>query len=191
MRRHCVVFCFIMSMCSLHADPAQIYKWTDSNGSVHFSDKPHIGAEEIQLPKVQTYASPTASPSQAPSAAAASEEGSYYESITIVQPEEQATIRNPDGYLSVLVDVKPGLRKGDMLQLIFDGIPLGIPQKTMMFALQNIKRGSHTILTQVVDSKGTVLNTSKNIDIYMMPPRVGMVPGTINNANSPNRNRTP
>ena len=191
MRRHCIAFCFILAVCSLHADPAQIYKWTDSNGSVHFSDKPHPGAEEIQLPKMQAYSSPKTAAAQVTSDAAAVEEGGHYESVTIVQPEEQATIRNPDGYLSILVDVKPALRKEDKLQIIFDGIPLSMPQKAMVFALQNIKRGSHTILAQVVDSQGTVLNTSKQIDIYMMPPRVGMLPGTMNNTNSPNRNRTP
>ncbi len=34
---------------------AQIYKWTDSQGNVHFSDKPQPGAEKVELPSVQTY----------------------------------------------------------------------------------------------------------------------------------------
>jgi len=197
MKKYCLAFCFIVVACSLHADPAQIYKWTDSSGNVHFSDKPHEGAEQIELPKVQTYSSPKATPPAAPSDEVVNEEGGVYESLTIVQPEEQATIRNPQGYLSIVLDVKPTLRKGDKLQIIFDGIPLGMPQEATTFALQNIKRGSHTIVAQVVDNQGTVLNTSQQVNINMMPPRVGMVPGkgnngnNANNANSPNRNRTP
>ena len=55
MKKYWLVISIIMAVSPIHA---QIYKWVDSDGNVNFSDKPHPGAEEIPLPKVQTYSSP-------------------------------------------------------------------------------------------------------------------------------------
>lgn len=160
------------------ADSTQIYKWTDSNGNVHFSDKPAPGAEEIKLPQIQTYSSPKQpAESENSSAAATDEEEAAYELISIAQPNDQETIRNTEGYVPIIVDLKPMLKKGDNVQLIFDGKPLDTPQPTTTFTLQGIERGSHTIAAQVMDSQGNVLKTSDSITIYMMPPRVGMSRG--------------
>lgn len=43
---------------------AEIYQWTDSNGSVHFSDQPHSGAKEVNLPAIQSSPSSTGMPVQ-------------------------------------------------------------------------------------------------------------------------------
>lgn len=155
---------------------AQIYKWTDSTGDVHFSDKPHPGAEEIELPKVQTYsvpATPVEDKVSEPAADTSNSEAAYNK-ITIVQPEDQATIRNTEGYVSLITELEPQLRKGDKLQVIFDGMALGKPQATTMIALRDINRGAHTFAVQVLDSQGQVLNTSDTITVFMMPPRTNM-----------------
>ena len=157
---------------------AQIYKWTDSTGDVHFSDKPHPGAEEIELPKVQTYSTPQESMAEKTPESITSAPAEAYEKINIVQPEDQATIRNTEGYVSIIIDLVPPLKKGDKIQIIFDGSPLGKPQATNVIALRDINRGSHTLAAQAVNSKGKVLNTTDTITIFMMPPRVNMGKGS-------------
>jgi len=171
MRNGWLLLGFCLAINPLHAE---IFKWTDSNGDVHFSDKPHPGAVEIELPKVQTYSAPkvpVAEKSPEPITKAPVE---AYEKISIVQPENQLTIRNTEGYVSIIVELEPALQKGDKIQLIFDGAPLGKPQPTTVIALRDINRGSHTIAAQVVSPKGKVLNTSSTITIFMMPPRTNM-----------------
>lgn len=160
---------------------AQIYKWTDSSGNVYFSDKPHPGAEQIQLPNTQTYSPPTKAEIPAttePPPPDTADADQPYRSVTIVQPEDQATVRNNQGYLPIIVQLEPDLRKGDSIQLIFDGAPLGEPQITPLFALRDINRGSHTIAVKVLGTNGKELNTSETITVYMHQARVGMVPGT-------------
>lgn len=183
LRKGFLVFCFLTGMTALYAD---IYKWTDSSGDVHFSDKPRDGAEKVMLPNVQSYSSPTTPPSQNAStnprpASTSTDAGMgddvVYKQLNIVQPEDQQTIRNPQGYVSVILEPHPHLKKGDSLQIILDGTPLDKPKDNTLFALQNITRGSHTLAAQLIDANGKVILTSDVITIYMMPPRVGMVKG--------------
>lgn len=156
---------------------AQIYKWTDSNGIVHFSDVPHSGAKEIILPNVQSTPS-KASPPPASEEAAAEKPVLEYKNIGISQPKAEATIRNNQGFVPVIVETEPELMKGDLLQILFDGQEMGKPQNSKVFALDNVVRGSHTLAVQVMDKDGNILKTSETITIYMQRPRVGMVPGT-------------
>lgn len=159
---------------SLNPLHAQIYKWTDSSGDVHFSDKPHPGAEEIELPKVQTYSAPQVPVAETTPEPITKAPPEAYEKINIIQPEDQATIRNTEGYVSIIAELDPPLQKGDKIQIIFDGAALGKPQDTTVIALRDINRGSHTLAVQVVSPKGKVLNTSSTITIFMMQPRTGM-----------------
>ncbi|MCX7117539.1 MAG: DUF4124 domain-containing protein [Legionellales bacterium] len=165
----------VLLMLSDQSFSSTIYKWTDSNGSVHFSDKPYPGAEEIKLPVVQSYSSPKNAQEKQKTQIMPIEATQSYERVSIAQPEDQSTIRNPQGYVPVIIELSPTLRKNDEVQMILDGAPLGAPQKATVFALKELLRGSHTIAIQVLDSKGNVLTSSQPITIYMMPPRVGMV----------------
>ena len=174
MKKFYIALWMVIAINSVHAQTNQIYKWTDANGSVHFSDKSSPGAEEIVLPNVQTYSSPQLTDQTKKSDSIPDEEATNYK-ISIAQPEDQATIRNPQGEISILVDLKPKLRDGDKVQMIFDDSLLGEPQASTVFALRDIKRGSHTLRVQLLDSKGMVLKTSDLTTIYMMPPRKGMI----------------
>lgn len=175
MKKYCLVIWIILVATSIYAGTSQIYKWTDDNGNVHFSDKTQPGAVVVELPKAQTFSPPT-SPKNIQSSNPISDSTlTHYDKVTIVQPEDQATIRNAQGVISVILAFKPKLRGEDKVQMILDGSPLGFPQAANVFALQDINRGSHTLAAQIVDMDGNVLNTSELITIYMMPPRVGMV----------------
>lgn len=179
MKKYCLLFLLFIAINPLQsAEKPEIYKWVDSNGDVHFSDKPHQGAEQIELPKVQTYSSPKIPVTEKEPEPTGSADGRTYQKLSFVQPEDQSTIRNPQGYISVILDLQPKLAPGDKVQLIFDGTPLAKPQPTTVFALRDIKRGSHTMAAQIVDAQGKVLNTSPSITIFMMPPRINMGKGS-------------
>ena len=148
-----------------------IYKWTDSSGSVHFSDKPHPGAEEITLPKTPTYSEPTL-PKPLQLTEAPTTTG--YNSISIVQPDDQALLRNTDGSVTVMVATKPQLQAGDKVQILFDDRIIGTPQTSLVFSIEGMNRGSHTFAAQVIDKTGKVLRTSESIIVFMQQPRLGM-----------------
>lgn len=161
---------------------AQIYKWVDSQGGVHFSDTPHEGATVITLPG-EHNASPPSAPSNQASPEPLEEEKSTklahnYNSIEIVQPQTGATIRNNQGFVSVTAHTEPELLRGDKLQLLYDNTLLGKPQRNRVFEVNGMYRGAHTLAVQVLDAQGQVIGSSDPISIYVFRPRVGMVPGT-------------
>lgn len=175
----------VTSFLMINVAHAQIYKWIDSQGVVHFSDKPHPGSEQIIIPNVPGYSPPvgqnTGSQQNQEQQSTAQEEQNQYTKIAIIQPLNEATIRNNQGFVLVAVEMEPALADGDNLQLVFDGAPMGEPQPNLVFQLNGIYRGKHTLAVQIINSEGEVLLTSENITIFMHRPRVGMVPGTRRN----------
>lgn len=169
----------VMLLLAINIVHAQIYKWADSKGNVHFSDQPHDGAEEINLLNSQVSDSgPQHEKGASLPKKPAEVEKHLYKSIAISQPENLATIRNSQGYVPVLIVTTPELKQGDLVQLLYDNQPLGAPQSTTIFALNNVKRGSHTVMAQLVDSNNNILIASKPTTFYMQRPRVTQVPGT-------------
>lgn len=182
MRNYLMVFFILLG---INPAVAQIYQWTDGQGVVHFSDKPVPGAKVITLPESQIATKPIPQDSSAEKkllqpdvSDEAAEADSAYRELLIVSPADEETIRNPQGYIPIVIDLKPELKKGDLLQVVFDGKPVGEPQVNPGMALQGVNRGSHTLAVQVVNAQGRVVLVSPSITIYMQPPRVGMVPQT-------------
>ncbi|CAM2941958.1 Uncharacterised protein [Legionella steigerwaltii] len=179
MNKFFVSLSLMMVICASYAY-AQIYKWTDSQGNVHFSDTPHKGAQVITIPDAQSFSSPTPSnTSRPPQHDNHTEKLKHtYTKLAIVQPETSTTIRNNQGFVAVTVEVEPDLFPGDKLQLIYDNGVLGEPQRNPVFEISGMYRGTHTLAVQILDADGNVIETSDSITIYVFRPRVGMVPGT-------------
>lgn len=158
---------------------ATIYRWTDSSGQVHFTDEPHEGAVTVDLPPVQMYSPPPQEPNKEDSSQAKQPDDDEslspsYKAVKIVQPIPDATIRNNQGLVPILVEFEPKLRKNDKVQLIYDDKPMGEPQNSGTFTLTNVFRGSHTVSVQVLSEDGSVINESEPVTFFMHRPRVGM-----------------
>lgn len=170
-------------MIMFSASFAEVYKWTDSQGNVHFSDTPHEGAEQLKIPESQSY-SPPASPksdskvqnddSESQGISDSESQDDFYTKVEITQPSSEATIRNNQGHVVVAAQVEPVLLKEDSVQIIYDGTPIGKPQHSLIFQLNGIVRGAHTIAIQILSPRKTVKKTSSPVTFYMHRPRVGM-----------------
>lgn len=158
---------------------AQIYKWTDSKGNVHFTDVPHDGAEQIKLPESQTYSAPVVPVDTVKETLETEEKAKQrtYTKVLITQPDNEATIRNNQGYVEITVQLEPELTPGDLVQLLIDGSPVGEPQAGLSFQVSGIDRGAHTVGVQVVTAAGTVISSSETNTFFMHRPRVGMGAG--------------
>lgn len=170
-------FMIVLTLFCSSMSHAQIFRWTDANGTVNFSDIPHPGSQKVILPKTITTPPSQKKPESTfeKSSSKADESAITYDVLVISQPANNETIRNSQGLVPVIVDLKPDLAPEHLLQLIYDGKPLGKPQSGLSFALNDVNRGSHTIAVQVIDKEGKALATSDAITIYMHRPRVGMV----------------
>lgn len=148
----------------LHAD---IYQWIDSKGQTHYSDTPQKGATVVDLKPTQTYSLKVP--------VIISKESTVSRTaykLEIIQPKQNATIRNPEGHLSVIIEVTPSLKEGETLQLLVNNVLYGSPQHSRHFKLEHILRGAHTLEVQRLNRDGQSILSSQPITIYMMPPTI-------------------
>lgn len=148
---------------------AQIYKHVDENGNVTFTDKPSDDAQPVELqtpnssppPPQSNYPTPTPPPSTGAVSA--------YQ-VTINSPANDSIIPNGPGNFSVSASVSPQLAPGNKLQLLVDGTANGEPQMSGNWALTNVFRGEHTLVVNVVDSKGKQVAASGPVKIAVFRP---------------------
>ncbi len=146
---------------------AAVYKWTDAEGNVQFSDKPHPGAEEIKELKPQTYEAAPVKESESPKEAA-QEEFAGYKKVEILAPANDETIWDNIGSISVKVGLAPDLQValGHKVVLSVDGNPSEGAAATA-FTLPNMDRGTHSIQVTVVDDSGAKLSTSSTVTFHL------------------------
>jgi hypothetical protein len=141
----------------------EVWKWTDSNGVVHFSDTPQPGASRMLI----STSAPARAPAETTTAAApaATEPAAQrvrYESLQFVQPGSGETFFNADAQVPVGLAVTPELGDTDELALFLNGKRVdSFPPKSFNYLLSGLERGSHTLTAAVVDTSGTVLLRSE------------------------------
>lgn len=155
---------------SAQTSMATIYQWYDNNGNVHFSDTPHKGAKEINLPTVQTFDPSKTINKQEKVVKPVEAEAPNYKSVTITQPENESTIPNLEGNVNIAIEVLPKLFEGDSIQLVLDGKPVGKPQKNSAFSLTNVFRGAHTASVKVLNKDLEEVTSSAPVKFYVRRP---------------------
>ena len=150
---------------------AEVYRWTDDDGVVHYSDQPHPGAEKIYLAEPNSSRAlssarkrtdgtePTASPDFV-----------KYESLAVTAPVAEETLWNIEAVLNVTVSVNPALQPGHQLRVYFDGTPQMVAGTS--FQLQEVWRGSHNLQAEIIDGTGKLMIRSKPIRFYVQQSTV-------------------
>jgi hypothetical protein len=165
--KHTILFIFIILLSTFYFTnaTAEVYKKTNPDGSVTFSDVPSkIDAKPIKLPPSSRYSAPprpepTASPRPAKTAES-------YESVSITSPANDSAVRDNAGNLTIKFNVKPGLAPGHTYVLIMDGTNVGEGQ-TGNIQLKNVDRGSHTFIVQVVDKNKNMIIQSESVLVHL------------------------
>jgi hypothetical protein len=152
----------------------QIYRTTDEQGNVIFTDQPPAGSdsvERVELNPTNTAEPPTVTPLPAPDRPpqpAALEAVEYQ--VSIDRPDDETTIAMGPGNFTVSARVEPPPAAGHSLQLQMDGEDLGPPQRSSIWELTNVFRGAHEITVSVVDKEGEMLTTSAPVRVYVLRP---------------------
>jgi hypothetical protein len=153
------------------AASAEMYKWEDADGNIHYTDQPPTEqAEKLSLPPINSYTPPEQRveeqdmaeilPDEAPDL-----ENIVYEKLTITSPKMNETIRNSDGTVPVAYTLTPGgaLKQGHQYQLMLDGRV----EKGATSTLSNVDRGSHTIKVQIVNAAGVIQISSQAVIFHL------------------------
>jgi hypothetical protein len=149
---------------------AEVYKSTNADGEVIFSDQPSPGAEQVQLPELPTYsAPPVRTPSRTSGAGQKPAVQSLYQSMMFTAPEDDATVRNNLGALSAAVSLQPALktRLGHRIQYYLDDAPQGTPVTSTSIGFTDLDRGSHRLSASVVDARGNAIISTDTVIFHL------------------------
>jgi len=149
---------------------AEAYTWTDENGVVHYSDRPHPGAKIIDLgensrsrPRPTTRSTPTATTQNSEESSEPS--GPGYSSLEITSPRAEETLWNIEATLSVSLALTPALKPGHQVRAYFDGTPQIVSGTN--FQIPEVYRGVHNLQVEVVDETGKLMIRSQPNRFYV------------------------
>ena len=153
------------------ADAAVIYKWTDADGVVHYSDQAVPGAEKIVTSSGSkngiAVGAARAPSSAAPGNKAASR--SDFAAFAIESPAKEQSFFG-DEVIPVRLRLEPDLKVNQTISWYLNGAPLtDQPPTSRSFALQSLPRGTYQISATITD---TVTGESQNSDVtfYVRQP---------------------
>lgn len=157
------------------AATADVWRWVDDDGVVHFSDTPVEGAERIDVSEAsrRTGARLFRPPPQIRAddeAAPEAEEAFSYESLTIASPAAEETLWNIEGTLNVSLDLTPGLQSGHQVRVYFNGEPRMV--NSTSFTIDEVWRGVHNIQAEVLDETGKLMIRSQPNRFYVQQSTV-------------------
>jgi len=150
---------------------ADVYRWTDTDGQTHYSDRPQPGAERITI-----AVSPPASGSPADRSADASSQEpddespapvERYQSLTITSPAQEEVLWNIEGQVDVAAAVQPSLQPGHALQFTLDGRTVTAEPGSTRARFPEVFRGEHSLQVEVVDAQGRPLVSSPTTRFFV------------------------
>ena len=149
---------------------AEAYTWTDENGIVHYSDRPHPGATLVELgetaalrPRPTTRSTTTSTATR--DGDSAPEPTAGYSSLDIISPGAEETLWNIEATLIVSVALTPALKPGHQVRAYFDGTPQIVSGAN--FQLDEVYRGVHNLQVEVIDETGKLMIRSQPNRFYV------------------------
>lgn len=145
---------------------AEVYRWVDEDGVVHYSDRPQEGAETIVIREAQTFSTPAP---RTPATSTESEEEAgdqapSYSNFEIVRPRQEEVFWNIGGELSVSLRAIPRIQAGHTIFLVMDGEEIQqLPRGRMQAMLSDVYRGTHTLHAEVRDKLGNTVAKSESV----------------------------
>lgn len=143
------------------AAAADVYRWVDEDGVVHFSDTPVDGAEQVDVAEANRSTGARVF-NEAPQAAddqggqqPEEQQPFQYETFTITSPKAEETLWNIEGVLNVSLSLGPPLQSGHQIRVYLDGNSRMV--NGMRFSIDEVWRGVHNIQAEVLDETGKLM----------------------------------
>ncbi|MFO8045721.1 MAG: DUF4124 domain-containing protein [Halomonas sp.] len=162
---------------SLVAQAQNIYRTTDAQGNVVFTDNPERGGEQVELAPVTVVPATgevrTGQPAlrdEGSEAAAGSPGQPFmpYDSFRILSPShEQAFPVGSAGNVPVELGIQPELREDHRVRLLVDGRVSQTAMHTTAFVVANMNPGEHVLQAELLDGSGAVRHRSSPVTIYV------------------------
>ena len=163
----------LWSLCAVVAVATPVYKITDEDGNVFFTDQPPaVDAESVELHTIRPLNAAAPLAAKPVEAEAAPAEVPIPFETRIELPADGSTIPMGPGNFSVTVSISPPLTDSEHLQLEIDGAPYGPPQKQLRWSLNNIYRGEHQLQVQRLHISRAQVDVSDTSTVFVLRPSV-------------------
>ena len=180
--RNSIFFFTLVFLVSAAHAASRIYKSVDAEGNAIFTDIPPSNDEkkaEVELGEINEF--PT---TRQPKAGAqetrrtrVADSGENeedvgpptYDSLQVTSPKYDLSIRENSGNISISVSLSPELssQHGHALEILMDDQVLASADRTFV-DLENVDRGTRTVIARVIDEQGGTLITSEPVSFHML-----------------------
>lgn len=149
---------------------AEVYRWVDEDGNVHFGDQPPEDrpGEQVEI-REPMRAVPLEGAREILQRPVHPEEvePDGYERIEIARPQDDEGVRAPDGMVTVEVELQPGLAPDDRIVWLLDGeiVEEGTATRTVLGPLH---RGRYTLQARVLGADDQELVASPSIGFNVL-----------------------
>ena len=146
---------------------AQVYRWVDSEGRTHYSDRPAANAQALRIDGKERPGVPDPADRSSPGTPLLGP----YASFEIVSPEPNQTLRQEPANLPISLLLDPPLISGHRLELVLDGtsIPVEQPVGTQI-SLTGLAYGSHVAEAQILNSANAVIARTASVSFHLRKP---------------------
>jgi hypothetical protein len=159
------------------AGAAEVWRWKDADGVVHYSDQPRPGAERViigEAPKPSGTGPPPPPPAVArrePRPAPFS-----YARCEVVSPAADETLHGVQ-QVTVTLAVEPALRTGHRVEVLMNGAAIpGWPPELTRYTIPEVFRGSHTLQVRIYDENGVEVCSGPSLTFHLRQTSV-LAPG--------------
>jgi hypothetical protein len=153
---------------------AVIYKWTDSEGVVHYSDQPVPGAEKIYTTSSSTSRTASADRANADTAAPAPKKPATgrmnYTQFAITSPNADQTFFG-DEIVGVHLALAPALKEDQTITWHLNGKQLDdVGPNATQVTLPRLDRGAYVIAATITDQETGESLTTDSVNFYVRQP---------------------
>lgn len=162
----------LAALASFAGQAAVVYKWTDSDGVVHYSDQSVPGAEKIYTSTSSNAGAASSDDSTAASQASGVKKkpGLGFAELSITSPAPDQTFFG-DEVVSVNLALTPSLKPDQTITWRLNGQPIDdLGAATTHFALPHLDRGTYAIAATITDQEtGETLSTN-SVNFFVRQP---------------------
>jgi hypothetical protein len=172
MRTALYVFLALAAMPALAGQT--VWKWVDEKGVTHFSDQPVPGATKMEL-NSSSHSSAEPTPSYTPPPTTTRAAGPAYSRLAIESPQQDESIVNTGGKVTVRVTSTPAIAQDHVVTLYLDGA-LVEGFNGMSHEFSEMSRGTHTVKAVVSSRQGGVVQESPVTTFHVRQESIGKPP---------------
>ncbi len=147
---------------------AVVYKWTDADGVVHYSDQSVPGAEKIYTAGGASAAGGPAPSNSSPAPETKKEASALgYVTFAIASPTPEQTFFG-DEVVAVNLSLEPMLKPGQTITWHLNGKELA--DTSSHFVMAHVDRGTYVIAATITDQASGESRTSDSVTFYVHQP---------------------